>query len=104
MQIRIQVKPQVWESDKWYQKLNLPVSETGSGYTAEQCVSFPVTEAKELLAYADAVRIRTLDYLKGMTPEKFDRVLNTPRLGDITIGAYLALMLVHLAQHAGEIS
>ncbi len=104
VQTRIQGKSQVWESDNWYQKLNLQATETGSGYTAEQCAAFPVPEGKDLLAYADAVRIRTLDYLKGMTPDKFDRVINTPRLGDVTIGAYLALMLVHLAQHAGEIS
>lgn len=104
MQTRIQGKPQVWESEKWYQKLNLPASESGSGYSAEQCTAFSMPEQKDLLAYAEAVRVRTQDYVKGMTLDKFDKIINSPRLGDITIGAYLALMLVHAAQHAGEIS
>ncbi len=104
VQTRIQGKPQVWESDKWYQKLKMPVGEVGAHYTVEQLAAFPVPELKDLLGYAEAVRTRTVDYLKGMTPDKFDRVINAPRLGDVTIGAYLALMLVHLAEHAGDIS
>lgn len=104
MQRIMEGKPQIWESGKWYQKMNLQPGETASGFTAEQCATFPVPEGKDLLAYADAVRARTLDYLKGMTPDKFDKVINTPRLGDVSIGAYLALMLVHLSQHTGEIS
>ncbi len=104
VQTRVQGKPEVWESDKWYQKLKMPVGEVGAHYTVEQLAAFPMPELKDLLGYAEAVRTRTVDYLKGMTPDKFDRVINAPRLGDVTIGAYLALMLVHLAEHAGDIS
>ncbi len=104
VQTRIQAKPQVWESEKWYQKLNLPASESGSGYTAEQVAAFPVPELKDLLGYAEAVRMRTLEYLKSMTPDKLDKVINMPRFGDVTIGAIFARIVVHLAQHVGEIS
>ncbi|MDP2744858.1 MAG: DinB family protein [Dehalococcoidia bacterium] len=103
VQTRIQGKPQVWETKRWYEKMDLPVSETGYGYTAEQCASFRVPEGKDLLAYAEAVRTRTLDYVRGMSPDKFDKIINTPR-GDLAIGVYLANMVVHLAQHAGEIA
>jgi len=37
---RIQSKPTIWESGKWYQKLNKPVNDTGSHYTAEQVSRF----------------------------------------------------------------
>lgn len=105
VQSRIQGKPQVWESEKWYQKLNLPANDTGGhGYTAEQCASFPVPPLKDLLAYAEAVRKRTSEYLKDMTPDKFDRKINMPHFGDITVGAILALVISHGASHAGEIS
>jgi len=42
--------------------------------------------------------------LKGLTPDGFDKLINMPRLGDITIGAVFSLIAVHLAQHTGEIS
>ncbi len=104
VQIRIQGKPQVWETEKWYQKLNLPVSETGSHYTAEQVAAFPVPELKDLMAYADAVRTRTSAYLKKVSPDGFDKIINVPSRGDVTIGWYFMHILVHLAQHAGEIA
>lgn len=104
VQAMIQGKPQIWESEEWYKKLNLPVGDTGSHYTAEQVANFAVPELKDLLAYADAVRTRTLDYLKGMTLEEFDKTISIPRFGDVTVGAMFAFTIVHLAQHAGEIS
>lgn len=104
VQTRVQGKPQVWESEKWHQKFNLPIGDVGSGYTAEQIAAFPVPEGKELLAYADVVRSQTLDYLQNMTPDGFDVVINTPRMGDIKTGAYLSHLLVHMAQHAGEMA
>jgi hypothetical protein len=101
---RLQGKPQLWESAKWYEKLKLPQSETGSGYTAEQCAAFPVPSMQDFMEYAAAVRNQTLEYLNAMNNDAFDRVINLPRLGDITIGAYFALIVVHQAQHAGEVS
>jgi len=104
VQSRILGKPQVWESEKWYEKLNLPISEIGSGYTAEQIAAFRVPELKDLAGYAEAVRVRTLEYIKGMTDEEFNKVINLPRLGNVTIGALFTIIVVHLAQHVGEIS
>ncbi len=104
VQATMQGKPQVWELERWYQKLNLPVGDTGSHYTAEQVDSFPVPELKDLLGYADAVRARTLEYLSSMTLEEFDKTISMPRLGDVTIGALFGFTVVHLAEHAGEIS
>ena len=42
----LQQKPQVWEQEKWYQKMNLSgdPNDTGSGYTAEQVAAFAVPE------------------------------------------------------------
>lgn len=104
VQSRIQGKPQVWETEKWFQKLNIPVADTGSGFSAEQCAAFIVPELKDLLAYGDSVRARTKEYLKGMTPESFDRIINMPRLGDVAIGEVFALIVVHMSQHVGEMA
>ncbi len=104
IQTRIQGKPLVWEAEKWYEKLNLPAAETGSGYTAEQIAAFRVPELNDLTGYAEAVRARTLEYLKGITDAEYTRVITLARLGDIPVGKLLALVVVHLAQHVGEIS
>ncbi len=104
VQSRIQGKPQMWESEKWYESVGLPVTELGSHYTVEQVNAFCVPEQKSLVAYGDAVRARTLEYLGGMTADRFDRIINMPRWGDISIGKVFAFVIVHSSEHAGDIS
>ena len=98
----IQKKPQVWVSERWYQKLNLPEADSGGRYTAEQVTAFPVPELKDLLGYAEAVRARTAEYLKAMTPGKFDEIIQAGFLGEAAIGKVLALLLCEIAQQKGR--
>ena len=104
VQSRILGKPQIWELERWYQKLNLPLAERGSGLTAEQVAAFPVPQLSDWMGYSEAVRSRTLDCLKGMRPGEFDRIVNTPHAGNLAVGVVFARLIVHLAQHTGEIS
>lgn len=105
VQRSLQEKPPIWESEKWYEKLNIPQSDTGGfGYTAETVAAFVVPELQNLQAYAEAVRAKTLDYLGGMTPDKFDKVINVPPFGELTVGALWVVIIGHNTQHAGEIS
>jgi uncharacterized damage-inducible protein DinB len=104
IQGRIQGKAQVWESAEWYKKMNLPVEDVGAHYTVEQVNCFPVPELKDLLAYADEVRAKTMEYLNGITPEEFDRKINMPRFGDMAIASMFTFIVVHTAEHAGEIA
>ncbi len=103
IQVTIQGKTQVWDLDKWYEKLHLPANESGAGYTAAQIAAFPVPELKDLLAYGKAVRAQTLEYVKGVTPEKFEKIIKHPRLGDVTVGALFALIVVHGAHRIGQV-
>jgi len=102
----LQQKPQVWVSEKWYQKLNLPENprDLGYGYTAEQVVAFPVPELDGLLGYAAAVRAKTVEYLKGLTPDKFDEVIDTRFFGELPIGKIFSLLLCEITQHIGQIA
>jgi hypothetical protein len=104
VQSRIQGKKEIWETGNWYQKCKLEPTDRGAGYTVEQVAAFCVPPIDDLMGYFNAVRSSTLEYLKTLTPDKFDAVINLPRLGDMTIGALFALILLHQAQHAGEIS
>ncbi len=104
VQNRIRGKPQVWETGKWFEKVHFAQSETVSGYTAEQLAAFKAPDINIITAYSEAVRAETKDYLKNLTPGEFDKTINVGRMGDVSIGNLFALIVVHIAQHAGEIS
>ena len=103
VQTRLQSKPQIWESGKWHNKLNMGEAETGSRYTVDQVNAFRAPDIKDLLNYYDAVRSSTKDYLSGLTPGAFDRVVKLP-FGEFTVAGVLSLVVSHTAQHLGEIS
>ena len=118
---RLQGKPQLWESGKWYQKLHKTIDDGGAHYTAEQVAAFVVPDFKELLAYTEAVRKETTSYLQGLKPEDLDKpvVLPPPPATMVTpagrpahqwppfnpvVGLMLMHEVTHLSEHAGEIS
>lgn len=106
IQDMIQRKPQVWVSEKWYEKLNLPANpeDVGYEYTAEQVAAFHVPDLKDLLGYAEATRARTVEYLKAMAPDKFDQVIQTHFSGELTVGQIFAILLCEITQHIGQIA
>ena len=106
VQSMIQRKPQVWVSEKWYEKLNLSENsqDVGYGYTAEQVAAFPVPELNDLLGYAKATRARTVEYLKAIAADKLDQVIQTPIFGDIPIGNVFVILLGDIIQHTGQIA
>ena len=101
----IQKKPQIWVTEKWYQRLKLPENsqENGWGYTAEQVAAFPVPELKDLLGYAEATRAQTVNYLKVTTADDLEQAIKTP-LGELTIGQTLAMLMCEIIRHTGQIA
>ena len=104
IQATIQHKTTVWESEKWHDKLGISASDTGAGYTMEQVAAFKPPALADLLAYAEAVRAKTTEYVKSLTSAKCDEKVTWGRMGEFTIGALVALVVNHSAQHAGEIA
>ncbi|MBI2849728.1 MAG: DinB family protein [Chloroflexi bacterium] len=104
IQSTIQQTPTEWEAGKWHSKLGMLETQPGAGYTQEQVATFRAPALADLLAYADAVRAKTTDYVKGLTPAKCDQKVTWGRTGEFTIGALLALVINHSSQHAGEVS
>lgn len=101
---RLQDKPEVWDEGKWYQKLNLPQKEAGAHYTVEQVNDFLVPELDNMMAYHDAVRTSTREYLKILTPADFDKKITMIHFGEITVAALFSLIVGHASGHIGEIS
>ncbi len=104
VQARIQNKPEVWETEKWYKKLNLAENEAGAHYTVAQVNAFPVPALKDLLSYHSAVRARTMDYLGSTIPAIFDNKITMSRFGEVTVAGIFSMVVSHISQHIGEIS
>jgi len=96
-------KSQIWESEKWYKKLNMAKDEAGNGYTVEEVNSFIVPDMNGLLAYYHDVRIKTIDYLDNLTLDAFDRKVKLPS-GEFTVAEVFSIIVSRTAQHTGEIS
>jgi len=103
MQSVIREIPQIWESEKWYDKLNMVKDEAGSGYTEDQVNAFIVSDINGLLAYYHDVRATTLEYLESLIPDEFDRKVKLSS-GESTVAEVLSIMVNRTAQHTGEIS
>jgi uncharacterized damage-inducible protein DinB len=105
IQQRLLNQPLVWQTDKWFQKMNVPENEAGSHYTVDQVNAFPVPDYKQLLAYHEAVRAKTVEYVTGLQPSDLDRKLTImPFPGDTNVAAILSLVVLHSTQHFGEMS
>lgn len=105
-QYMFQRVPQVWESEKWHEKLNLPDDPrvTGFGYTAEQVDSFPAVQLGDLLGYGEAVRGRTLEYVRNLDPAKFDEIVKSRIFGEVSSGNLISHLVCEIAQHVGQIA
>ena len=105
MQGMIQRKSPIWVSDGWHQRFKLTENpdDDGWGFTAEQVAAFPIPELKDLLEYAEVTRTQTINYLKAVTADELNKVVQTP-LGELTIGQSLALLLCEIIQHTGQIA
>ena len=123
VQYLLQRQSQIWEVEKWYEKLGKDKSDRGSHYSHEQVASFRVPDLKDLQEYIAAVRKSTLVYLEDMTPGKLDQKVELPPMGPLPpstqggqaapprrlpfepiVGSMLIMTVTHLAQHAGDIS
>jgi hypothetical protein len=104
IQARLQDKPQVWETGKWFKKLNLAENEVGGHFTPQQVNAFPVPGLEDILSYHAAVRAQTLAYLDTMTAAAFDKKITMPHFGERSTGDVFSIVIGHSSQHIGEIS
>ena len=104
IQERLQEKQSIWESGKWYEKMDIPKEEAGAHYTAEQVNAFPVPKLNDLLAYGEAVRNETKTYIESISADDFDEILSMQPFGDMPKAFLLSLTVSHAAGHLGEMS
>ncbi len=116
IQQRLQKKTEIWETGKWYEKLGKDIKDNGGHYTPEQVAAFTVTDVKELLAYSEAVRANSLEYLKGLSEQDLEKKITIPAFGppaapgqpprppqELTVAQMFFNTVTHLAMHNGDI-
>jgi hypothetical protein len=105
---------EVWIRDDWYQKFGLLEGDIGVRYSRDALAGFPVITAQDLHGYADAVRIETLAYLRGLEPRDFDAAPGRAPFSDLaggsrsfgedfTIGRMYRQLINEAYQHLGQV-
>ena len=94
---------QVWLSQGFAGRFNLPLPDrdTGYGHSTDQVDAVHATP--ELLrAYYDAVHRQTVEFLKSLGDEDFDRVVDYHWDPPVTLGVRLVSTIADCLQHVGQ--
>jgi uncharacterized damage-inducible protein DinB len=95
--------PQLWMTGGWVERFRLPfeVGATGFGQGSEEVGR--VRASAELLAgYQDAVHRSTVDYLRTLEDDDYDRVVDERWHPPVTLAVRLVSVLDDTAQHVGQ--
>jgi uncharacterized damage-inducible protein DinB len=95
---------QVWTADGWTARFGLPFppEATGYGFSSEEVGQVRVPSADLLLEYAAAVHDRTAQFLRGLSDEDLDTVVDTRWDPAVTLGVRLVSVLSDDLQHVGQ--
>ncbi|MEV8372571.1 DUF664 domain-containing protein [Kribbella sp. NPDC056861] len=94
---------QTYTADGWHERLGLPFdpADTGYGHTADDVAAVKLS-SEQLLGYYDAVHARSLEYLRTLTDDELDRVVDKRWNPPVTLGVRLISVLSDDLQHAGQ--
>ncbi|WP_018331972.1 mycothiol transferase [Actinomycetospora chiangmaiensis] len=95
---------QAYTSQGWAETFgfDLDPSSIGYGHTSEQVAAVHVTDATLLADYYDAVHDRTVDYLRTLSDEDLDEVIDNAWDPPVTRGVRIISVVDDDIQHAGQ--
>ncbi len=97
----IRREKELYEAGGWQEKLGTPVK--AYQYTVEELQAWEAPKLEDLRNYANAVREKTLAFLKSIPAEKLSEVPRPERSPD-SIGATLGHISTEIALHVGQIA
>jgi uncharacterized damage-inducible protein DinB len=97
----IQRGKELYETEKWQERLGTPAK--AYGYTAEELQAWPAPKLEMLREYGDSVRQNTLAFLKSIPAERLSEAPRPDRSPD-SIGVTLEHMSTEIALHVGQIT
>lgn len=99
-------RPQAWIEQQWHARFGRPAdpSDTGFGHGPEDVASLRPEGPGPLIDYYAAVHARSMDYLKRLTCEEMDRVIDTSWDPPVTVGVRLVSVVNDCTQHVGQMA
>lgn len=97
-------RSQAWHDGPWADRIGFAgeLAETGYGYTSEQVAAIRPDGPGPLLGYHDAVAEQTVEYLRGLTADDLDWVIDRSWDPPVTAGVRLISVVNDNMQHAGQ--
>jgi len=95
---------QAYTADGWARRFDLPLDDAsiGYGHTSEQVAAVRVDDPALLTGYHDAVYERTIAYLRTLSGEDLDEVIDDAWDPPVTRGVRLVSVVDDDIQHAGQ--
>jgi uncharacterized damage-inducible protein DinB len=95
---------QVWTADGWYDRFGLPFPPAahGYGFDSEQVGQVRVESADLLIGYHDAVHDRSVAWVRGLSDEDLQRVVDENWDPPVTLAVRVVSVLSDDLQHAGQ--
>lgn len=95
---------QVWVHGTWARQVGLDPDPTNTGYghTSAQVASVKPEGAGELVGYLDAVQSVTVAFLRTVTADDLDRIVDTRWDPPVSLGMRLVSIADDCLQHAGQ--
>lgn len=94
---------QVYTADGWHERLGLPfdAADTGYAHTSDQVAAVQLS-ADQLTGYYEAVHARTLDYLRLLSDNDLDRIVDKRWNPPVTLGVRLISVIADDLEHGGQ--
>lgn len=97
-------REQVWLSQDWAGRFELPFPEdaTGYGQSRAQVAKVRVDSDEVLLGYYDAVHEETLSFVRGLKSTALNRIVDDSWDPPVSLGVRLVSVIADDLQHAGQ--
>lgn len=95
---------QVWLSDGWMERFDLPFDpmETGYGQTGDDVAAVRVESGDLLIGYHQAVHDATVAYVRTLTDADLDRIVDEAWDPPVSLGVRLVSVITDDLQHVGQ--
>ena len=95
---------QVWTAEGWAGRFGLSVDDAATGYgmSGDEVDAVRVPSADLLLGYSRAVHARSAEFLRGLSDDDLDRVVDTRWDPPVTLGVRLVSVVNDCTQHVGQ--
>jgi len=95
---------EVWNADGWAERFRMDPTSTGTRQTMEEVRAMSEIPLTDLMAYFNAVRAATRQYLDQATDADLSREYQHPRMGALTGTWIVGHILIEESQHVGQVA